>query len=343
MTPATARFRPVPGRRRLLAVAVWLAGAALLLWVVFSVPLPNIQRALSRLTVWQIALLLAANTAVFLVFSTRWWVLLRALGYRVPFGHLTLHRLAGFGLSYFTPGPQIGGEPVQLLLLHRKHDIPVAAAAASVGSDRLLEVMVNLTMLTLGLIITLRGQISADISGPGVLVMVILLLALPVVYVALLWTGRTPLLTQLTRLPNRIQLLPHMRRLLDVTGAVEQQVAVLLRHSPGAVLIALAASLVSWTGMLAEYGLMLIFLGVKVTLLQLVSIVTFARLAFLLPVPGGLGTLEAGQILIFNALGLDPVQGLSASLLIRGRDVVFGLVGLWWANLYVWKGKFNER
>ena len=334
---------PVPGWRRVLSVTLWLAVAALLLWVVISVPLPDIWRALNHLTAWQIALLLIANTTVFFVFSMRWWVLLRVLGHRVPFGRLVLHRLAGFGMSYFTPGPQVGGEPVQLLLLHQQHAIPVAAGAASIGVDRLLEVIVNLTMLVLGLVITLRGQMLAGVNGPGMLVPVSLLLSLPAMYVALLWTGRTPLLTQLGRLPNRIQAIPQIRRLQAVAGAVEQQAAALFRHRPGVVLFALAASLVAWAGMLAEYGLMLLFLGVKVTPVQLISIMTFARIAFLLPAPGALGTLEAGQILIFEALGLDPVQGLSASLLIRGRDVLFGLVGLWWVSLHGRKRSVNEQ
>lgn len=337
-----ARAWPVAGWRRVLVAAVWLAVAALLLWVVLNVPLPAIWRTLSQLALWQIVLLLVVNAAVFLAFSARWWVLLSALGHRVSFGYLALHRLAGFGLSYFSPGPQVGGEAVQLLLLQRRHSVPVASGAASVGSDRLLEAIVNLTMLTLGLAVTLQTRVLAAVSGPGALLPVMLLLALPVIYVVLLSTGRTPLIVQLGRLPDRIRVIPRIQRLEEAAGAIEQQVAVLFRDRPRAVLLALAASLVSWAMMIAEYGLMLLFLRVEVTPVQLISMMTFARLAFLLPVPGGLGTLEAGQILIFGVLGLDPAQGLSASLLIRGRDVLFGLAGLWWVSLYGRKGRGNE-
>jgi uncharacterized protein (TIRG00374 family) len=303
----------------------------------------DIWRVLSRLAAWQIAVLLALSAATFVLFGARWWVLLRALCCRVPFVHLILHRLAGFGASYFTPGPQVGGEPLLLFLLHRKHDVPVTAGAASVGSDRLMELMVNLIMLVIGLLITLQTQIATGINGLGLLIPIVVLLAFPVVYVVLLWMGHTPLSTQLERLPERIRKLSRLRKLQEGTGKVERQVTDLFHDNPSAVLVALAISLLSWAGMIAEFSLMLLFLGVEVTFQQLISIMTFARIAFLLPSPGGLGALEAGQVLIYKALGLDPVQGLSASLLIRGRDILFALAGLWWANLYGWKRNDNDK
>ena len=56
-----------------------------------------------------------------------------------------------------------------------------------------------------------------------------------------------------------------------------------------------------------------------------------------MPLPGGLGTVEAAQMLALTQLGFDPAIGLSASLLIRGRDVLLGLAGLWWGNHFLTK------
>ena len=81
--------------------------------------------------------------------------------------------------------------------------------------------------------------------------------------------------------------------------------------------------------MLGEYMLSLRFLGARVDPLQAVIALTAARLAFLTPLPGGLGALEASQVLALGALGFSPALGISVSLLIRGRDIAFGLIGLW--------------
>jgi len=75
---------------------------------------------------------------------------------------------------------------------------------------------------------------------------------------------------------------------------------------------------------------MLTFLGANLTAVQIVIALTAMRLAYLLPLPGGLGSLEASQVLVLSLMGADPAIGVSASLLIRARDVLLGLVGLWW-------------
>lgn len=81
--------------------------------------------------------------------------------------------------------------------------------------------------------------------------------------------------------------------------------------------------------MIGEYWLTLWFSGGNFNLAQVVSALTAARLAYLLPIPAGLGTLETSQVLAMQALGADPAIGLAASLLIRARDISLGLLGLW--------------
>ena len=80
--------------------------------------------------------------------------------------------------------------------------------------------------------------------------------------------------------------------------------------------------------MVFEYWLMTYFLGLRLSLMQAVSTLTAARLAFLTPLPGGLGALEASQVLALQTLGLESTYGISISLLIRLRDILFGLAGL---------------
>jgi uncharacterized membrane protein YbhN (UPF0104 family) len=98
-------------------------------------------------------------------------------------------------------------------------------------------------------------------------------------------------------------------------------------------LAALLVSLVSWGTLIGEYWLALYVLGASLTPGQLVTALIAARIAILFPLPGGLGALEASQVLAMEVLGLDPALGLSLSLLIRSRDVLLGVLGLWWGGL----------
>ena len=72
----------------------------------------------------------------------------------------------------------------------------------------------------------------------------------------------------------------------------------------------------------------MLFLGLKLTALELTLVIVAGRLALLAPTPGALGALEASQILAMQSLGFEPAYGLSLALLIRARDIFFGLSGL---------------
>jgi hypothetical protein len=94
--------------------------------------------------------------------------------------------------------------------------------------------------------------------------------------------------------------------------------------------------------MIVEFSLALRFLGLQLGLAQVLVALTAARVAFLLPVSAGLGTLEAGQVLAMQVLGLDPEAGIGLSLLIHSRDFVFSGLGLWWGG-FLSRSLFHPR
>ena len=69
-------------------------------------------------------------------------------------------------------------------------------------------------------------------------------------------------------------------------------------------------------------------LGLRLSMTQTISALVAARFAFLTPLPAGLGVLEASQGLAMQTLGLEPAYGISISLLIRLRDILFAMVGV---------------
>jgi uncharacterized membrane protein YbhN (UPF0104 family) len=73
-------------------------------------------------------------------------------------------------------------------------------------------------------------------------------------------------------------------------------------------------------------------MGVDLTLfgaLAIESAATSARV-ILFFVPGGLGMQEAGAVLAGMAMGVDPATALAFSLVLRLRDVCFGVALLFW-------------
>jgi uncharacterized membrane protein YbhN (UPF0104 family) len=101
------------------------------------------------------------------------------------------------------------------------------------------------------------------------------------------------------------------------------------RQSPGGLAAAAAFSLLSWVLLLAEWALAMRFLEIELGLAQMIAVVTAARLALFVPLPGAAGALEASLVLALTTLGVSSSQALSLAVIIRLRDVAFGALGLW--------------
>lgn len=311
---------------------IWLLAAALLWWALRFAPLAGVWQVLTSLSPYQIGILLAVNSALLLLFGARWWLILRTQGYRIPFLAIARYRLSAFAVSYFTPGPQFGGEPLQVYYLHKHHNVPTPAALAAVTLDKLLELIANFGFLLFGLGVTLSsGIISAQSVQP--LPFAALLLFVPMLYLAALWLNRQPVSWALSHLPAWLGDYPKFQRVAAGVQSAERQVSTYCRQQPTAVMAAFGLSAAVWVGLVFEYWLALRFLGLELFWWQLIVIITAARLSLLTPIPAALGVLEAGQVFALGALGFDPAYGLSIGLIIRARDVFFGLLGLWFGGV----------
>lgn len=159
------------------------------------------------------------------------------------------------------------------------------------------------------------------------------MLALPLLHLLALSRGRYPI----TGLTTRYTLPAWLLCAAKLIAQSEEQISVLLRTKPAVVLTAAAISVGGWLAMFAEYALMLSFLGQSMSLVQLMTAFLASQLAFLTPMPGGLGALEASQVLAFSSFGAAAAVGLSASLVMRVRDLTFGLLGLGLAGIELQK------
>ena len=325
-------------RKRLLKIALWLLAAALLIWVLRAVPLADTWFALRQLQWSQILLLIALNGLILILLNGRWWIILRGHGQHISFLSLLGYRLATFGVSYFTPGPHFGGEPLQVYLVEKEQQTPRATAIAAMSLDKSLELLVNFTFLLAGVIIIIQQRTLGELVRSEMVFIAVFLFLLPVGYLLAIWTHHAPLswlmmfgmrLTLWQRKPSWIT---RFRLAQQTILSGEKETALFCRRAPLAVALALLVSIAGWTLMIGEFWLMISFLGISLSLVQLVTALTAARIAILLLLPGSIGALEASQAFAFGAMGLNPAIGISTSLLIRGRDILLGTIGLWWGS-----------
>jgi uncharacterized protein (TIRG00374 family) len=217
-----------------------------------------------------------------------------------------------------------------------------STAISAVTLDKSLELLVNFAFLAGGIACILLWQVFPGVEVRQAIILPLLLLALPIGFLLAVWGGRHPVSGPLKvvvgyfsrqKLLGDVPWLSRHRKVYQAIRDSEEEATRFCQESPLTLMQALFLSLVSWVAILVEFWLMLRVLGLNLTPIQVISTLTAARIAILLPLPGGLGTLEASQVLALGAFGLNPAAGISLSLLIRVRDVALGGWGLWWGGV----------
>jgi uncharacterized protein (TIRG00374 family) len=323
--------------RRLLILVLWVLALALLWFVLRDTPLAGIVETIQKLRVWQILVLVLLNALIILLISTRWHLILKTLKQPVPFISLTGYRLAGFALSYFTPGTQFGGEPLQVLLLQQRHKVSSPVAVSSVYLDKLLEVLSNFTFLVIGLFVLFQHGLISKLPNTWLAVLIPVVLLFPAAHLIALWRGRRPLGALIRKM---CQIFPRVRlfcRIHDSVYQAEEEIMIFSRQKPLVLIHSLAISTLVWAMMILEFGLVYRFLGARFSLMEVIIAMVLARFSFLVPVPAGLGALEGSQVLAMELLGVNPATGVAACLWIRLRDITLGLIGVWIGSIYARK------
>jgi len=299
---------------------------ALLYFALRNAPLIEIWNTVKTLKLSQIAIIIIINTFVIALMTARWWIIVRAENPSVPFLPMVGYRLSVFGLSYFTPGPQVGGEPLQVVYLQRNHGLSYARATSAVIMDKLLEFLVNFILIGIGIwAIISVGLISGNGIGLRLsLIGLAVLLIWPIVHIALLYRGIMPISRILLRQPF-IQK-NHTRVRLAIVA--ERMASIFCHKHLRAMFLAIGVSLLSILGIVLEYFLITTFLGMRINTIQIFAALTAMQVAFLMPLPGGLGAFEASQVFALGAFGQSASAAISLTLLMRGRDILNGGLGL---------------
>ncbi len=314
-------------RYKFVQTLTWLCSLSLVLWILKGLPLETILESVSGLSLWQWSLWSLLNLVIILIYVQRWRCLSVAAGLEIKFKHLFLLRQAGQLISFITPGPQFGGEPFQVYWIWKRFSSPGTLAILSVALDRFFELWINFAVLLLGIVILMLTPALglADWSA--------LAMALALIIMILSWSGwflvshQEKISGWIKKLALRWQNSPQLVRIDSHWDELGTRLRRLIRSKKPALSLALFLALLGWAGMIFEVWLLLGFFDIDPGFTALVLLVVAMRLAFLLPLPGGVGTLEASIFWAFSGLGL-PMTGAAAVIaMMRLRDIVVLLVG----------------
>ncbi|MEP7135303.1 MAG: lysylphosphatidylglycerol synthase transmembrane domain-containing protein [Chloroflexota bacterium] len=313
-------------RKWLQRALIFIVLAILLYFALRKAPLADIWLALQQLQLWQITAILTLNAFFYIVATLRWWVIVEAENKHVPFFPLLSVRVSVFGVSYFTLGPQVGGEPLQVFALQRKYGLTYTHATAAVLMDKLLEFLVDFLLLAIGLAAILQAGVLIENGAQFTvsLIALVFLIFWPPVHLILLYNKRYPI----TALIHSMPFISKNSKPVRFLRATERLAGTFCQRHPRRLIIALIFSILGGAGMLIDYALIATFLNIHLPFWKMIAGWMMGWVSLLMPLPGGLGALEASQVFTLGKFGFSAATALSLTLVIRGRDMLIGGIGL---------------
>jgi glycosyltransferase 2 family protein len=313
-------------RKWLLWPSVSAVLVFLLWWAFRKAPLAEIWIAIRQLRWWQIAIILTLNGIFYKVATLRWWTIISADNKHIPYLPLLAVRISVFGVSYFTLGPQVGGEPLQVFALQKRYGLTYTHATATVLMDKLLEFLVDFLLLAIGLTAILRVGVLSEsrLQFSGDLLLLAFLIFWPPVHLILLYNRHYPVSGLMRRLP----FIKKDSKPIRFLRAAERLAARFCQRHPRRLLIAIGYSLLAGAGMLLDYALMTAFLNIHLSFWKMTAGWMMGWISLIMPLPGGLGALEASQVFTLGSFGFTAATALGLTLVMRGRDILIGSLGL---------------
>ncbi len=315
-----------------IPVLLWSAALILVGWILYQLPLTTITQSLSTLSIGQWLAWISINLAIIALATQRWLTLIKGLGLSVKFNELLMIRQAGQAISFITPGPQFGGEPLQIYWLWKRNHWPIHSALLAVGIDRFYELWINFGVLLLSLILLMTTSITGPtttINWPVMFLGLLLTLLALSLLGGLILKQPDRVLTWIKRITHYWQHHPRLLHIETHWQRLYSDLKSLMTKHKAELALAFVWSLIGWIGLISELWLILSFFDIALTFYSFMLILVAMRLAFLLPLPGGIGTLEASLFWVFQILGLPLTVAISVMALMRLRDAITLVIGLY--------------
>lgn len=303
-----------------------LLGIGLFVLLVREVGVSTIASGLAELG-WAFAAIFAIELAIDAMHTEGWRHCLAPRARVVPRPDLLLVRTAGVGINVLTPTATVGGEVVKGLLL-RRWGIELADAFASVMVDKLTFALGQAGYLLIGLVAVFAAVPFTPLERGLAVLAATVWMAGVLGFFALQRRGIFG--TGVGVLRSVFGGSAMVERLGGHAEVFDAHISAFLAEHRGQVVASAAWHLVGQAARTFQFFIALRALGFEPTLgacMTAASGMTFME-ATLFLVPGKLGVLEGGHVLVFSALGFGATTALTISFALRLAELASSLIGL---------------
>jgi len=313
-------------KRNAFNMIVWATAGSLVFLTLRELPITEMGLKLAKISPSAWFILFIINVAILFSAAVRWKVLASIFDADLSLADLFKIRQAGSTISFVTPGPQFGGEPLQVYWLHQKYGVPIDIALTTLGSDRLLETIINLFVLVIGIAFVIGTGIDADFSKA--LLVTSITLAILIMLTILILKKPRWLAKIFGFLSSRLKKkIPYLENYHEISKTIDRLLTQ-VKKNQSSVFLASILGLAGWFLLMLELYFMMKILNLTPNFYDIIFIMVGIRLALLMPIPGGVGTVEASLLWSFSILNLSAAGAGGLIALSRFRDIMILIVGM---------------
>lgn len=301
-----------------------LIGLVLLIGVFYFFPFTDFLAIILNIPLPLLAGYAAVSFLIFLLLTWRWSLVLDAHNITLAKRHILGYRYVGYAVSFVTPGPKVGGEMVRAAMM-RKDNVPYPKGLSSVIADKTIE----LSSFGLMFLLSLSVALALLPIPAGFRIAMTVVAAVLFILVAngfyLMIRGKDPFM-RLFRL-LRLHRVKALKRYTKEIKEFETNIVAFYSKNKKKFWQAQAISAGAWLLALVEFYLVFRMMGITPTFVEVFLVYSAVGAIYLIPIPLALGSLEAGQAIMFSALGFPVAAGAVVALITRGRDLFWSLIG----------------
>jgi len=288
-------------------------------------------------------ILVLVTLLIWLSGTYKWKLILKDQGYDFPFSKLIQIYFAGFAVTFLTPIALVGGEGFRAYALNNQFDIPWGKNIAILTVEKILSIIVLSLFLFFGLISFLF------LTSLHIKYLEILLIGLFFLFIGLLFFLHFRLYKKenITKFIFKIFGIKNDHLLYNFT----HDVFALFQPKKMMFWKICLVSFSRYVFVFLRIWLLFFFLTKFQNPLFSLALMFFMYLSYLLPLPAGIGSLEAAQSIGFSYLGFEAAMGVTFSVIIRSAELfvaAFGIILLFKLGIFIFfniikDNIFNEK
>jgi len=283
-----------------------------------------ITRIIENIDFFYLTLYFILTTSIFFVLTLRWKIILEAYDKKISFFKLLRQIIASYAVAYVTPSVRLGGEPLRVYMLKKEAGVDYKTGSTTIIIDKFVEFLGTIIfgviglaiLLTLPISLTLKILLACLIIGAGVFIS-------SFYYFSIKGKGTFTRPFNLLRLYKFKRIKKFHYTLKDIEEKLED----FFKNHKKDFILSMFAYLIQGIIMIIEMKVLFLVFGYNANIVEIILSLTILGLVNFIPVPAGLGFLEAGQSGLFSILKGEGSIGFALSLMIRIRNIIFVAIG----------------